>query len=745
MNWCPGPGHGAVQRGGHPRRSQRDRQLPGVPARPAAVDDADHRLRRPADRRPGPAGLAGVGEVHAAQLDRPLARRQHHLRRATAGVGGREPVHRGLHHPPGHAVRRHLHGARARAPAGRPRSSPSSWPAGTIRAGPSGAATPAEAVADYRLAAARKSDLDRQENKDKTGVFLGAYARSIPANGDPSAGVHRGLRADGLRHRRDHGRARAGHPRLGLRHGASACRSSGPCSRPRITRTTRRSPGDGPAINSANDEISLERDGCRRGEDRDHRMAGERGFGPRETQYKLRDWLFSRQRYWGEPFPIVYDDDGVAIALPDDALPLTLPEVDDYSPQSFDPDGRAPPTPVPPLARATEWATRTLDLGDGPRDYRRELNVMPQWAGSCWYELRYLDPTNDKTFCDPDVERYWMGKEPAQSRRRSRRRRPVRRRRRARRAAPAVLPVLAQGRCTTWATCPARSRTGGCSTRATSRPTPTPTSAGCTSRPTRWSRTRRATFRFTRAHPVRREYGKMGKSLNNVVTPDDMCDRYGADTFRLYEMGMGPMDMSRPWQTRDVVGVPALPAAAVAAGDLGAHRRDRRGRTTSRTTSTERLLHRTIDGVRPTTPSMAYNTAIAKLIVLTNHLTKSGGPVPRSVAEPLVLMTAPLAPHVSEEMWQRMGHAESLAHGPFPGRRSGAAGRRHVEYPIQVKGKVRARITVAADAARRRGGGARRWPRRADRRAAGRCRPAQGRRGAGPDGLDRRVSAIGVI
>ena len=140
-------------------------------------------------------------------------------------------------------------------------------------------------------------------------------------------------------------------------------------------------------------------------------LAGK-GFGRPEKQYKLRDWLFSRQRYWGEPFPIVYDDDGVAIALPDDQLPLTLPEVDDYSPQSFDPQD-ATSEPVPPLARATEWAHVTLDLGDGPKSYRRELNVMPQWAGSCWYELRYLDPTNDKTFCDTGVEQYWMGKDPS--------------------------------------------------------------------------------------------------------------------------------------------------------------------------------------------------------------------------------------------------------------------------------------------------------------------------------------------
>jgi leucyl-tRNA synthetase len=197
--------------------------------------------------------------------------------------------------------------------------------------------------------------------------------------------------------------------------------------------------------------------------------------------------------------------------------------------------------------------------------------------------------------------------------------------------------------------------------------------------------------------PVNREYGKMGKSLNNVVTPDDMCERYGADTFRMYEMGMGPMDMSRPWQTRDVVGslryLQRLWRLVVS-------------ETTGETVvvdvepddETLKLLHRTIDGVSVDYAEMAYNTAIAKLIVLTNHLTKSAAATPRSVAEALVLMTAPLAPHIAEEMWARLGHAESLAHGPFPAADPALLVAEQVEYPIQVKGKVRSRVTVPADA-----------------------------------------------
>jgi len=197
--------------------------------------------------------------------------------------------------------------------------------------------------------------------------------------------------------------------------------------------------------------------------------------------------------------------------------------------------------------------------------------------------------------------------------------------------------------------------------------------------------------------PVNREYGKMGKRLLNVVTPDEMCDRYGADTFRMYEMGMGPLDISRPWQTRDVVGSQRYLQRlwrAVLSEDTGASvvvddEPD---------AETAKLLHRTIDGVTSDYAAMSYNTAIAKLIVLTNHLTKSTAPTPRVVAEALVQMTAPLAPHISEELWSRLGHSESLAHGPFPTADPALLVAEQIEYPIQVKGKVRSRISVPADA-----------------------------------------------
>ena len=327
---------------------------------------------------------------------------------------------------------------------------------------------------------------------------------------------------------------------------------------------------------------------------------------------------------------------------------------------------------------------------------------MPQWAGSCWYELRYLDPTNDKTFCDPDVEQYWMGPRHGHS--------------------PggvkdpggvdlyvggvehAVLHLLYSrfwhkvlydlGHVSSEEPYRKLFNQGYIQAYAYTdeRGLYVPADEVDRSR-----RSGSSTFEHD-GEPVNREYGKMGKSLNNVVTPDEMCERFGADTFRMYEMGMGPMDMSRPWQTRDVVGsqrylqrlwrLVVLESTGTtivsdAEPDL----------------ETQRLLHRTIDGVRADYAAMGYNTAIAKLIVLTNHLTKSAAPVPRSVAEALVLMTAPLAPHIAEEMWARLGHPESLAHGPFPVADPALLVAEQVEYPIQVKGKVRARITAdAADA-----------------------------------------------
>jgi leucyl-tRNA synthetase len=199
--------------------------------------------------------------------------------------------------------------------------------------------------------------------------------------------------------------------------------------------------------------------------------------------------------------------------------------------------------------------------------------------------------------------------------------------------------------------------------------------------------------------PVAREYGKMGKSLRNVVTPDEMCARYGADTFRLYEMSTGPMEVSRPWSTRDVIGSQRF-LQRVWRNLVDESTGESRVTGEQPDDATLRLLNRTIAGVHADYRALHYNTAAAKLIELNNHLTRRGAGVPRSVAEPLVQMLAPLAPHVAEELWARLGHEASLGHGPFPVADERWLAAESVEYPIQVNGKVRSRVTVPADADR---------------------------------------------
>ena len=575
---------------------------------------------------------------------------------------------------------------------------PGAWPVDTEPRWTGGAQTPDEAVAAYRSAAARKSELDRQENKDKTGVFTGAMAVN-PTTGQPIPvfvadyvlmGYGTGaIMAVPGQDQRDWDFATA----VGLPIIRTVAPPDG-WSGEAFT-------GDGPAVNSANDEVSLDGLGVVEAKQVITDWLVGRGAGEAVVQYKLRDWLFSRQRYWGEPFPIVWDEHG-PVPLPDDQLPVVLPDVEDYSPKTYDPDA-ADTEPEPPLSRAADWVNVELDLGPaggnrGPKVYRRETNTMPQWAGSCWYYLRYLDPDDDKSFCAADIERYWMAKDPA---------RP---------GDPggvdlyvggvehAVLHLLYarfwhkvlydlgelsseepfrrlfnQGYVQAWAYTDARG------VYVPAEEVMEDPDGGFT-----WN-----------GVPVAREYGKMGKSLRNVVTPDEMCARYGADTFRLYEMSTGPMEVSRPWSTRDVVGSQRF---------LQRVWRNLVDETTgaSRVTdadpddATLRLLHRTIAGVHTDFRALHYNTAAAKLIELNNHLVRTYGAagVPRSVAEPLVLMLAPLAPHVAEELWSRLGHAESLAHGPFPVADERWLAAESVEYPIQVNGKVRSRVTVPADANR---------------------------------------------
>lgn len=566
---------------------------------------------------------------------------------------------------------------------------PTAWPSGTRDAWTGGQASPRAAVAGYRKAAAAKTDMERQaETKEKTGVFIGAYATNPVTGAQIPIFI-----ADYVLAGYGTGAIMAV-PGQDERDWAFAEVFDLP-----IVRTVRPAEGfdgkaytgEGPAINSTAPERGLNLDGLGVAEAKARTIAWleASGHGSRAVTYRLRDWLFSRQRYWGEPFPIVYDETGAAIALPEDMLPVELPEVDDFSPRTFDP-ADAGSNPETPLSRRRDWVEVELDLGDGPKRYTRETNVMPQWAGSCWYELRYLDPTNADRFVDPDTERYWMGPRGegdcggtdlyvggAEH---------------------AVLHLLYArfwhkvlydlGHVSSFEPFRKLFNQGYIQAYAY-------TDARGAYVPAEEVVERSGAY-YLGDVEVSREYGKMGKSLRNVVTPDEMCAAYGADTFRVYEMSMGPLEVSRPWETRAVVGSFRFLQRvwrAIVDERSGASRVV----DAPADEATRRLLHRIVDGVRGDMEAMRFNTSVAKLIELTNALTRLPE-TPREVAEPLVLMVAPFAPHVAEELWRRMGHPTSLAYADFPVADPDLLVAESVTYPVQVNGKVRGRVQVPADA-----------------------------------------------
>ena len=450
--------------------------------------------------------------------------------------------------------------------------------------------------------------------------------------------------------------------------------------------------GNAPYVNSSNGELELDAmTDIAQAKHVTNNWLVATGHGHATVNYKLRDWLFSRQRYWGEPFPIVFDDDGIAHSVPDQMLPVELPPTESFSPRTFDPDD-AMSDPESPLDRLDQWVHVELDLGDGRgvRRYRRETNVMPQWAGSCWYELRYLDPTNEHRFVDRAVEEYWMGPQGE--------------------GHPggvdlyvggvehAVLHLLYArfwhkvlfdlGHLSSKEPYHRLFNQGYILAAAFKDEREIYVDAHAVTE-------RDGAFSFE-GNPVTREWGKMGKSLKNAVAPDEIYDVYGADTLRLYEMAMGPLDASRPWETRDVVGMYRFLQRIwrnVIDERTGTIRTD----LPALDELTERLLHRTVAGVRADMEAMRFNTAIAKLIELNNHLTKLGG-CPRDIAERVVVMLAPLTPHLAEELWSLLGHTATLTYTDYPVADPAMLIDATIEMPVQVNGKVRARIIVASDA-----------------------------------------------
>ena len=441
--------------------------------------------------------------------------------------------------------------------------------------------------------------------------------------------------------------------------------------------------------NSANDQVSLNGLGKAEAIAKISEWLAQAGLGEKTVTYRLRDWLFSRQRYWGEPFPVVYGADGRVHALPEEMLPLELPEVSDFRPRTFDPQD-ADSQPESPLNRATEWMEVELDLGEGKQVYHRDSNTMPNWAGSCWYELRYADPHNPDALSGSENEAYWMGPRPETGNVSGGTDLYVGG------VEHAVLHLLYsrfwhkvlfdlgfvsssepfhrlfnQGMIEAYAYTDSRGQY-----------VPAEEVEGSEEEGFTW-----------KGQSVKREYGKMGKSLKNIVTPDQMCADYGADTFRVYEMSMGPLDMSRPWETRAVVGsqrflqrlwrnVVDENTGAVVVSDQAPD------------LATAKLLARTIADVTVEYDNLRINTAIAKMIVLNNHLTSLDA-VPREAAEALVVMVAPVAPHIAEELWSRLGHEGGITRVEFPVVRDQSLLKAdEVTCVVQVAGKVRAKLQV---------------------------------------------------
>lgn len=544
---------------------------------------------------------------------------------------------------------------------------PDTWPDGTKPVWTLGMDDPRTAVTAYRLAASRKSDLERQmDERDKTGVFTGAFAIN-PLTGEsiPIFIADYVLMGYGTG-------AIMAVPGEDDRDWQFAEKFDLP-----IVRTVQPPSdfegdaytGPGPAINSG----FLDGLGIEEAKQRVISWLEGNGAGEGTVTYKLRDWLFSRQRYWGEPIPILHGPNGELRMVPEDQLPLRLPEIDDFRPNASD-DEDAEPTPS--LAKAPDdWKFVEID----GVTYRRELNTMPQWAGSCWYYLRYLDPHNDHELVSHDAERYWMGDNGVDLY--------------VGGVEHAVLHLLYarfwhkvlydlgyvgtaepfgrlvnQGYILADAFQDARGRYVPAEDVVESE----------------------GTYRY-HGDPVERQYGKMGKSLKNSINPDDIFEEYGVDTLRLYEMFMGPLETSRPWSTKDIVGVHRFLQRLWR--NYVSEDGEMLVSDEASTDDLQLLLHRTIEAVTKDMEHLRFNTAVARLFELNNALVGVER-IPKDVANVMLRLLAPLAPHICEELWHMLGHDESIVRSDWPTFDPTLTTVALATMIVQVNGKVRDRIEV---------------------------------------------------
>lgn len=528
-----------------------------------------------------------------------------------------------------------------------------------------------DAVKAYVLAAGQKTDLARTDlaGKDKTGVFTGAYAKNPVTNEAMPIWVADyvlatygtgAIMAVPAHDERDHAFAKA----MGLPIKQVVAPASGELP---VAIDVAAFTDDGVAINSGElDGLNTAAAKARMLE-----LVEAKNFGLRRVQFKLRDWLFSRQRYWGEPFPILHADDGEIIAVDEADLPVTLPAIDEYKPTG---DGR------PPLGRAAEW-TR-VQLPDG-RMATRELNTMPQWAGSCWYYLRYIDPKNTEKAWDKALENYWMpvdlyvgGVEHA------------------------VLHLLYAR---FW-----HKVLFDCGLVSTKEPFQKLFNQGMILAYSHQDEAGKyygyddvvekdgKYFSKATGVPMKTQIEKMSKSRFNVVSPDDVVRDYGADSLRLYELFMGPLEQVKPWQMAGVEGVSRFLGRTwrlVVNEDDNTLSKKVTDAPASSEPALQKLLHKTMKKVLEDTEGLRFNTAISQMMMFVNEAT-SANTLPRELLLQFCEVLSPYASHIAEELWSRLGGEGLVCQRSWPKHDDALVVDDAITLGVQVNGKRRDEITV---------------------------------------------------
>ena len=425
---------------------------------------------------------------------------------------------------------------------------------------------------------------------------------------------------------------------------------------------------DGVYINSANENTGLDINGLpkKEGIAKAIRFLEEKNIGSEKVNYKLRDWLFSRQRYWGEPFPVIHWEDGEISLLGESDLPLSLPEMENFHPGE---------TGESPLSNAGDWLIVEDEKG---RKGRRETNTMPQWAGSCWYYLRYIDPKNKESIFDKEKEKYWMPVDLYVGG-----------------AEHAVLHLLYSrfwhkvlfdlGIVSTNEPYTKLFNQGMILAFAYE------TKAGAKVSSDIVEEKDGKYFNKETGEELRQIVAKMSKSLKNVVNPDDVTSKYGADSLRLYEMFMGPLEATKPWDEKGVKGVFGFLSKAYRffanSENIVEGEEDK---------DTLKLLHQTIKKVASDIENMHFNTGVSSYMIFTNHAIKKGK-VNRSTAEIFALILAPFAPHLAEELWQIYGHTDTLSYENWPVVNESYLTENSLDYPVSFNGKMRFKLNFPLD------------------------------------------------